>query len=352
MILYQFFFLFFFLSIQKTLQQISEQQKNCFENLPFYTTDLEIQAETEKLLQNFHQNPSQQININCLNFLINRGFFEQALYLYENYYFTLHNTINEKNNENNNNENNENNLNNNENNINNNINNNNNLNNLQNKKAEKEKLNNSIRNINSQFKRNLESFYNHFHSLQQPAQVVQPAIQWAQSNSSIFINGKLGLRIDSPGCLTCKVQNIELTENYFNYTSFGIYSHQPVTFNLYLEFEHPIDVEKSKYQNEATIGSIFFEFVKKEPGVWRRPNKNQEKQISVWWDMQEKHRKIMDKWEEMVENEKEEKEKQKRQKKKEKKQKRKEEKEKLKAEKLQQQKNNQTWFDWAKDQLN
>lgn len=61
--------------------------------------------------------------------------------------------------------------------------------------------------------------------------------------------------MDSPACLTCRTVSIDITENYFNFTSFGIYSHMPINFNLYLEFEHPIDVDKSYYDKEGVVGN-------------------------------------------------------------------------------------------------
>lgn len=116
--------------------------------------------------------------------------------------------------------------------------------------------------------------------------------------------------MDSPACLTCRIQDIDITEKYFNYTSFGIYSHQPVLFNLYLEFEEPIDVEKSIYKGEAVVGTLYFEFAKQEYGkLWHRAALNIDKKVGIWWDMREKHREVMVKWSEMLEEESQQKEK-------------------------------------------
>lgn len=75
-----------------------------------------------------------------------------------------------------------------------------------------------------------------------------PAIQWAQGYDFVYMFVKLALRLDSPACLSCKNEYLEIKENYVNMSFFGIFQHIPVRFNLFLEFENPIVVEESFYE--------------------------------------------------------------------------------------------------------
>jgi hypothetical protein len=102
------------------------------------------------------------------------------------------------------------------------------------------------------------------------------------------------MRMDSPACLNCRNEVVNISENNLFLSTFGILSHQPLKWQLELELEKPILTNESFWYFEA-VGTMFFNLSKVEKGVlWYNLEKVPKKKYYIWWDMRAKHNEDMD----------------------------------------------------------
>lgn len=121
-----------------------------------------------------------------------------------------------------------------------------------------------------------------------PLTVVSPAFQWAQSNSSIYIQIKLSYRWSSPGALSVHHENITLNSTSVLFSGIGKHSTVEKHYILKLPLYNTIDVEKSTWL-WGSVGKLSMTLKKAEEGLWptllnssaKMPN------MHVWLDMQD-----------------------------------------------------------------
>ena len=110
------------------------------------------------------------------------------------------------------------------------------------------------------------------------------------------------MRLDSPGCIHCKYEDIQIRDDGLHLSTFGIYSHIPIKFVLDLEFEQAVNASLSRYEIQS-LGHIYFELQKQSSEtLWYGVEKEQKRKIPIWWDMREKYSTEMDEWSDMMEN--------------------------------------------------
>jgi hypothetical protein len=69
------------------------------------------------------------------------------------------------------------------------------------------------------------------------------------------------MRSDSPACLRCQIEKVEMTNSTLLMSSFGIQSHQPLRFLLNLTLFSDIDPSTSTWK-EDSVGTLFFNLTK------------------------------------------------------------------------------------------
>lgn len=69
------------------------------------------------------------------------------------------------------------------------------------------------------------------------------------------------MRLDSPACLNCKTEKVEITNSTIFASVFGIQSHQPLRFLLNLTLFDKIDPYSSSWR-EDSVGTLFFNLTK------------------------------------------------------------------------------------------
>ncbi|EGR27399.1 hypothetical protein IMG5_196690 [Ichthyophthirius multifiliis] len=261
------------LYIAKSLQQ--ETSKNrCFEHLKLSSTEINIINQIkDQITKNY------KFSTDCLEILVQRGFYKSALVLFEDYFLT-----------------------------------------------NKIDLHENMHKVITSQKKNLDKFVTLLWSSRSQVQQIEPIMKWAQNENFIFIHLKLSMRPDSPSCVHCKVEKSEFTNSTLYMSSFGIFSHQPLRFILNLDLYGEINPQLSSIQ-EDSVGTLVITriFKQKQKKIWLRLEKiERKKDIPIWWSMRDQHKIDMDVWDKMIENDREEK----------KKKKKKNEKEKLDSEHL------------------
>ena len=74
------------------------------------------------------------------------------------------------------------------------------------------------------------------------------------------------MRLDSPACIQCKLENITLNNDTIQLNSFGIISDQPIRWHLDIPLLENILVNESSYKTE--VGTISFYLTKVNKGLW------------------------------------------------------------------------------------
>lgn len=69
------------------------------------------------------------------------------------------------------------------------------------------------------------------------------------------------MRADSPACVHCKVEKIEITNSTLLMSAYGIQSHQPLRFLVNLTLFDEINPELSNW-NADSVGTLFFNLIK------------------------------------------------------------------------------------------
>ncbi|EAR85300.1 hypothetical protein TTHERM_00470730 (macronuclear) [Tetrahymena thermophila SB210] len=241
--------------------------QECFSQVSIYTTEQEMKHKVDQFILS-----RVEIPMSCLQTLLDSGYYQTALYLFEEYFSQIPEKLEES------------------------------------FSLVKQKANN--------IKRDLDQLQINLMASNKEVQVVEPAFQWAQSKSHVFLQVKLAMRLDAPACLTCKEEIVKIENNTFYMSAFGIISHTPVRFKLNFSLCHPVSIVDSSWNYES-VGTYFFSLAKmNNTQLWLNLEKDSNRKVQIWWDMREKHQNDMDDWGKMKEEEADNLEKQKREEKK------------------------------------
>jgi hypothetical protein len=87
-------------------------------------------------------------------------------------------------------------------------------------------------------------------------QRVSPAFQWAQNDTSIFINMKLTRRWNAPGALEVAEPNVTFKNDGMWFTGVGEHSGKKFSYELYVDFFDYVDPALSRW-SVASVGWNF-----------------------------------------------------------------------------------------------
>ncbi|KAL4503021.1 hypothetical protein ABPG72_014250 [Tetrahymena utriculariae] len=221
-------FLFSFLAII-LIASCQEKDQRCFNKMTLGTSEIAFINSIKESIQN-----KETFDAQCLHTLIERGYYKAAIILFEDYFLT---------------------------------------NNID--------LHESTLKLTQFQKRDLDKFTQKIMSANQAVQQIEPVLKWAQSEDNIFLHIKLSMRADSPACVHCKVEKIEITNSTLLMSAYGIQSHQPLRFYLNLTLYDEINPELSSW-NEDSVGTLFFNLNK----IHKHQVKDQEDQVNLGDDSQ------------------------------------------------------------------
>ena len=160
----------------------------------------------------------------------------------------------------------------------------------------REKLSKSI----NQIETNLNMILNKFSFDESDYQKVTPALQWAQSLDSVFLEIKFAHRHDSPGCLEMSDLNINITNSTFELSAYCVLGDVPIKFELNLEMFKGIDDKNSTYES-GSVGRYQITFKKEENEYWKQLTKDGVEKTNpnmrMWFEMQAKYEKEIEKFE-------------------------------------------------------
>ncbi|KAM3137755.1 hypothetical protein pb186bvf_010175 [Paramecium bursaria] len=205
-----------------------------------------------------------QIDYDCLELIISKGYYKLALQVYENYF-------------------------------------------LLNKIDISDKISQYLKNEKYHNQKELSTIFKLAMAKSNQVQIVTPVVQWAQSKNHTLINIKFSHRQDAPACLNCKLEVLEIKEKSILIEAFGIVSHIPIKYRYSIELYKQIDPKTSREQIEA-VGTMTLNLTKIETGLWMRLTEIDEK-TQIWWDMRDNLRRDMDEFAQLLEKESEKKEK-------------------------------------------
>ncbi len=152
----------------------------------------------------------------------------------------------------------------------------------------RESLSVAINNI----QKKLEDLHNKFKFDESDFQRVNPAFQWAQSMSHIFLEIKFAHRHDSPGCLEVKDQTVEINTNTVIFKTYCVLGDVPIRFDLNLNLFTEVSVEECTH-GSGSVGRYAITLKKKTAGMyWDRlliDPKDSPSNMRVWFEMREKY---------------------------------------------------------------
>jgi len=122
---------------------------------------------------------------------------------------------------------------------------------------------------------------------------IEPAMQWAQSPDTIFINVKFAHKLDAPACIDVIEPNIELEESRVGIRA-GCKGFDK-NFKLDLPLFSSIVVSNSSWAM-TSVGRGSFTLIKQVAAKWDRllASRDKPKNLHVWWAMQEKFDSALD----------------------------------------------------------
>jgi len=132
----------------------------------------------------------------------------------------------------------------------------------------------------------------------QPLQVLQPAFQWAQSGTHIYLNIKFSHRMDAPSTLDVVVDNCTIGDDTFDLVAIK----PPKKFNLHLDLFGEVVAEESHW-SLSSVGKLSASLKKRSKKVWGGLLKGREilKQMHLWYDKQSQFAtelSMMEEWDE------------------------------------------------------
>merc|ERR1712085_67198 len=126
---------------------------------------------------------------------------------------------------------------------------------------------------------------------------VNPAMQWAQNSTHIFIAVKFAQRWNAPGALEVENKTVDFTGCCFNFTAFGEHSFIRRRYHLSFEFFKKIIPSASSWFL-ASAGRVTVVIAKASVANWPRlfsPAEAQPKNLGVWIDMRAKWQSALEK---------------------------------------------------------
>ncbi|CAK57977.1 unnamed protein product (macronuclear) [Paramecium tetraurelia] len=249
-------FLAFLISVSMASQDLL---KKCYlEQFTIGDPEVKIQIYFEDHIVKNHQ-----IEYECLEFIISRGYYKVALSLYENYFLLNHIDITDR-------------------------------------------IVAFLKNDKYRNQREMQTLFKLAMAKSNQVQVVQPVVQWAQSKNATFINIKFSHRQDAPACLNAKLEVVEIKNESLLIEAFGIVSHIPFKYRYAIKLYKPIDPTTS-YEKVESVGTMYVNLTKVEPVLWLRLTEEDYK-TPIWWDLKDNYRKDMEEFAQMLEKESERKE--------------------------------------------
>jgi len=100
-------------------------------------------------------------------------------------------------------------------------------------------------------------------------QIVNPAFQWAQSDTTIFILLKYSRRFNAPGAVEVENLNCTFTQSSMLFSAIGEHSGKRFDYQLNLDFFDMIDPENSKW-TQGSVGKITITIAKSRVTRWPR----------------------------------------------------------------------------------
>lgn len=122
------------------------------------------------------------------------------------------------------------------------------------------------------------------------AQLVNPAFQWAQNDTCIFLTIKYTVRWNAPGALEVTDPTVDIAGNWFNFTGLGKHSNNKYRYLLSLPLFDLISTQHSTW-TAASVGKLSVTLRKNIPRKWPRllgSKKTKIGNMHVWMEMQEK----------------------------------------------------------------
>jgi len=119
---------------------------------------------------------------------------------------------------------------------------------------------------------------------------VNPAMQWAQNSTHVFIAVKFCKRWNAPGALEVENETVSFSACCFNFTAFGEHSFIRRRYHLSFELFRPIVAAASSWFL-ASAGRVTVLIAKGSPANWPRLFRgadSQPKNLGVWLDMRDK----------------------------------------------------------------
>jgi len=122
------------------------------------------------------------------------------------------------------------------------------------------------------------------------AQQVNPAFQWAQNDTCVFLTIKYTVRWNAPGALEVTEPSVNISDNMFNFSGLGKHSNNKYKYVLNLDLFDRLSVTQSTW-SMASVGKMSATLRKKWARKWPRLLSNKKMKIGnmhVWMEMQEK----------------------------------------------------------------
>ena len=166
----------------------------------------------------------------------------------------------------------------------------------------REKLTKSI----NQIEANLNSILYKFSFEENDYEKVIPALQWAQSLDSVFIEVKFAHRHDSPGCLEISKLNITYTNETVSLVGYCVLGDVPIKFELNLNMYRSILDKNSTYES-GSVGRAQITLKKESNGYWKQLTSDGVEKTNpnmrVWFEMKAKYEEELKHFEEINEDE-------------------------------------------------
>lgn len=146
-----------------------------------------------------------------------------------------------------------------------------------------------LKSYSRNLKKNLEKITTLAEKKSSKFQTVNPAFQWAQSTTAIFLDIKFSHRLETSACSSIYDLDVKILPDRFLFSAKCIRSGQNV--RLLLEYEHYGEIvpEDSKY-TQLKSGRVSVEIKKAKEEVWDLPMKGKKpSNMHIWWEVREKY---------------------------------------------------------------
>lgn len=132
---------------------------------------------------------------------------------------------------------------------------------------------------------------------------VNPACQWAQNSTHVFLAVKFAQRWNAPGALEVENETVDISSCCLNFTAFGEHSFIRRRYRLSFELFRPL-LPKTSTWSLASVGRMTMTLCKAKAGNWPQLLSSiagpAPKNLGIWRDMKEKWQGDVDKYPLMV----------------------------------------------------